>query len=377
MNQFRERWDMLQSESDQLIQEGESTRAGIERTAQESQRVVDVATHSREILDDLDKKFDKCSGLTKLDSEFLFLATALQVIRQYVLARFPERMDDQTAAKNTLGHVEEHSNRRHRYYHPSLEEILTNPVPFDANINAKGALAGGGSLGHRVTAIGHDPILGLVFGTANIATSTLTNNRFESYHITTVNKRDYFKNRAQTPLVLSRTKDRLLHEGMEGKQIVGVSLFKEIIHLKSDLNTKKSLPLPLFSVIDARLASYLAECGLDMANVVTIGKQASYSILINTLIAMLHGAFYDDSMDRHLYEARTRKILMYSNLIASTSNLIFVGGNMICGNESAIKLLDVGGLIITVYRVATDTEFIRKLKAEFIEKEFFDMISGT
>ena len=84
-----------------------------------------------------------------------------------------------------MGHGAEHSNRHHNYYNPSLEEIITNPVPFDANIGADGALCGGGQMGHRVTAIGHDPLLGLIFGTANIATATLTTSSFESYHIYT------------------------------------------------------------------------------------------------------------------------------------------------------------------------------------------------
>ena len=55
-------------------------------------------------------------------------------------------MDDKTAAQNAWGHFEEHSNRHHRYYNPSLDEIITNPVPFDANIGANGALAGGGHM---------------------------------------------------------------------------------------------------------------------------------------------------------------------------------------------------------------------------------------
>ena len=36
-------------------------------------------------------------------------------------------------------------------------------------------------------------------------------------------------------------------------------------------------------------------------------------------------------------------ILMYSNLIASVSNVIWVGANAVAGNESAWKDLDVGG----------------------------------
>lgn len=344
----------------------------------ESRRVQGVASNSSKILDDLDKQFERCTGLTSLDVSVLFFATALQIVRQYCLTQFPQRLDDQTAAKNTFGHTEEHSNRSHKYYNPSAEEILTNPVPFDANIGAAGALAGGGSMGHRVTAIGHDPILGLVFGTANIATSTLTNNHFESFHIgTNTNNRDYFKAHADTGLMLSKTGDKLINQGAEGKTIVGVSLMKEIVHLNSDIMTKHSLPLPVISVVDPQMASTLAEHGLDMANVVNVGKQATYSTLINTLVAMFHSLFYDKSIcDRRLYEVRTRKILSYSNLIATCSNLIYIGASSYLGNENALKNLDIGGLMVTIYRVTTDHEFIRKVKEEFIEREFLDMIRG-
>lgn len=377
--EFRKRLNNIYTEIDAAASTEKKIINDMQCIANETHRVAEVAAHSDEILDDLDRQFEQYTGLTSLDVSFLFLATALQIVRQYVFTKFPERMDDQTAAKNTFGHGEEHSNRIHRYYNPSLEEVISNPVPFDANIGANGALAGGGRMGHRVTAIGHDPILGLFFGTANIATSTLTNNLLQSYHITTRDNRDVFRNRADTGLLLSKTKDKLLHEGILGKQIIGVSLLKELIHLRSDLNTKHSLPIPLVSVVDARMASNLAERGLDMANVVTGGKQAIYSILINTMIAMLHGLFYDESgeMDRKIYEVRTRKILSYSNVIASASNLIYVGVNAGLGNESALKSLDIGGLIVTVYRVVTDKKFIRKAKREFIEQEFLDRIRGS
>lgn len=48
-------------------------------------------------------------------------------------------------------------------------------------------------------------------------------------------------------------------------------------------------------MIDASKASELAERGLDMSNIVTVGKQAAFSALINMLIAMFHGLFYDES----------------------------------------------------------------------------------
>lgn len=372
----------LQEERRRLKNETDIIFDDMQRTIDETDRVADVAHNARQILMDIDQKFQSCTGLKKMDIGFLFVAVALQVVRQYVLTKFAERLDAQTAAKRTKKIFGEGNyERTHTYYNPSLEEIkYSHHVPFDAYIGANGALAGGKQMGHRVTALGHDPILGLVIGTANIATSTLTNKEFESYHIY-VNKsnRDYFRNRANTWLVFSKTKDKLLNEGLDGKKKVGASLAKEIWHLQTDLHTKNSLPFPVISAVDAELAADLAKRGLDMSNMVTVGKQAGLSVLINTLISMIHGLLYDESVDynRNVYEVRTRKILSYSNFIASASNLIYVGGSVSAGNKEALRNLDIGGLIVTVYRIATDAAFIRKLKREFVEQEFFARIRGT
>lgn len=351
----------------------DNTVSDLQRGYEEAARVKNVVENTRKILDELDEQFCRKTGLTKVDMAFLFTAIGLQIARQYLLTQFPQRLDDQSAAKGTFGHGEEHSDRHHRYYNPSLDEIITNPVPFDANVGADGALSGGGKMGHRVTAIGHDPLLGLIFGTANIATSTLTTMTFDSYHISTNdNKRDYFKNHARTDLVFSHTVDKMINQGMEGKTIIAMSLIKEIIHLKSDINTKHSLPLPVVSAINPKLASELASYGFDMANVVTVGKQASYTMLINSMIAMVHGLFFDGGsvMDRKLYAVRTRKILSYSNLVATSSNLAVVA------ITKDIQKLDLGGLAVTIYRLITDAKFIRQVKEEFIFGSYKDMIMG-
>ena len=356
-----------------IVNNLDNTICDLQKGSDETARVREIVGNTRLILDDLDEQFCKRTGLNKVDATFLFVAIGLQIARQYLLTKCEERPDDQTAANSTKGHEDEHSNRHHRYYNPSLEEIETNPVPFDANIGANGALSGGGRLGHRVTAIGHDPVLGLIFGTANIATATLTTSSLASYHIyTNGNNRDAFRNKARTDLVLSYTMKKLLNSGMEGKIIVAQSLIKEIVHLKSDVNSKNSLPLPGISLIDPKLASDLANYGLDMANVLNVGKQATYAAMINMLIAMIHRLFFDGSsdMDRKLYEVKTRKILSYSNLVASSSNLAVVA------LTRDFKLLDIGGLGVTIYRLITDTKFIKQVKEEFIFGSYRDMIMG-
>lgn len=357
-------------QADEIVFHKAETR--MDTLIRESHRVADVAHNAEQVLHELNDQFSKQTGLTKPDIVILLIAVGLQIARQCLLTKFPQRMDDQTAAKATHGHIEEHSNRQHRYYAPSLNEIITNPVPFDAFDNSNGALRGGGKMGHRVTAIGHDPLLGLIFGTANIATATLTTNDFRSFHIgTNTSGRDFFKCNARTDLVLSRTGEKLMHSGSSGKRIVGASLLKEIIHLKTDLNTKHSLPLPGLTMCP-NLANELVSYGLDMANVVTIGKQVTFAALINTLVAMFHRALFDgnDRMEKKLYEVRTRKILCYSNLIASSANLVGVAFT------NNVAMLDLGGIAVAIYRLISDMKFIRQVKYEFVFGSFHQMIQG-
>ena len=81
---------------------------------------------------------------------------------------------------------------------------------------------------------------------------------------------------------------------------------------------------------------------------------------------------------------RTRKILSYSNLIASASNLIAVAVmgavSVLTANpgpgKNALRYLDVGGLAVTIYRIVNDRKFIKQVKQEFLEKEFYNLVMG-
>lgn len=317
-------------------------------------------------LDRIDKEFSEKTGLNHVDMGFLVTATALQCIRQYFLTPFRERVDDQTAANSTKGKDKEHSDRVHKYYKPSLEEVISNPVPFDANIGAQGSLKGAGKLGHRGATPGHDPLLGYIFGTANIATSTLTNYKMESFHIKTAAGKDVFKEHANTIKVFEEVFNKLKSDDPRyGRIVVGASLVKEFIHLKSDIGSKNSLPLPIIGTLNPSMASKLAEYGFDAANMVDFGKQVSLSILINTIIAMIHGLYGSfiekpNPEEHKLFEVRTRKILLYSNLIASSSNLIY----SILSEDW--RHFDLGGLAVTLYRIFSDTKFIHNVRVEFL-----------
>ena len=335
----------------------------IDEVKSELSHAIYVAKHSDEIINTADEEFDKYTAFTKVDWIFLGLATTLQIVRQYVLTPFAERLDDQTAAKQTSGHIKEHSNRSHRWYHPSIDEIISNPVPFDAMQGSKKFGAGLSGTTHRTRALGHDPILGYVFGTMNILTSTLTTSNFLSYHIKTAeNKRDYLSNPAKTSLVVKYSAQRVIDEGWEGKEAFASAFLKEFIHLKSDVKTKDGLPFPGISVYDADLARKLANYGLDVQNIATIGKQASLSIIINYLISMLHRLCMPDDIDEKMYAAKTRKVLMFSNLAATSSNLVYTAVSQ------NYKKLDIGGSVVAIYRLLSDSKFITDLRMEFRNK---------
>jgi len=105
----------------------------------------------------------------------------------------------------------------------------------------------------------------------------------------------------------------------------------------------------------------------------SLSRSASMSIFINAIIGGVHGLFYDESLysSRDIYEVKTRKILSCSNLIASSSNIIY------CALSKEFTKLDVGGFIVTIHRLINDTDFINEIKAEYILGNFNEMIKGN
>lgn len=271
---------------------------------------------------------------------------------------------------------------------PTYEKIIRNLVSF---YHKKFDLGLSG-LNHRIKTLGHDPLLGLIFGTANIATSTITiNPGFESYHIITGQNQlnrslDKIAYRANTYKVFEYTKNAILFEGKEGKEKIAYSLVKEVVHLASDVQSTSSLPLPGISALSVETAQSLATWGLDFGNAIKFGEQAVFCELINSLVGYYHMLFYDRSIDgsKKLYMVRTRKIIRYSNIISSLSNVICVAFSTLAGIETINKRaitkslgnLDVGGFLITVYRILNDRKFKNEIKKEFIKEGFKDVVMG-
>ncbi|MEQ3306513.1 hypothetical protein AAA294_03395 [Fusobacterium varium] len=326
---------------------------------------------------DIEREFCLKTSLNMRDIRFLFFALALQITRQFLLTgKLGESFDkndrlphDDKKIKEEVKkeqvqykkkNEEKKVNKSKKGYRTWLEIAMTQKVPYDAMRNSTEQKLGLNGSNHRVLTLGHDPILGWIFGTLNIITDTMTLTNFQSYKI----------NLKGLIIEESIPTFHIFKDGfesiMEDQYRLPAAIFAQGIHLKSDQFTKMGLPVPILGIFSEEVAGELYKKNYDslcaFRDVKTIGSQAILSIFVNTIIGLVHGLYYDgkNEEERKLYEIKTRKILLYSNIIASTSDIIY---NYVTQN---IKSLDIGGLGVTIFRIVSDINFINSIKREFL-----------
>ena len=386
--------EQLKEKRQRIRSNTEITLENMHMITSESLRVANVAHHSKELLEDLDREFELQTGLDGIDIKFLFLATALQIGRWVTIAMLNQKVSDKVKNSrlkhddSSIKAMERDARDKYKAKHDgkwehnksqkyrSWLEIVYDGVPFDISTGSTkfGVNMEGGY--HRIHTLGHDPVLGWIFGTMNILSDTITLEDYRTYKISAKPKHWEYKTTVLDGFRMA------IESIKEDDKRLPAAIFAEALHLKSDMFTKLGLPVPILETFDAELAGKLYRSNYDslclMKDIAVVGTQAVSAILINMVISLIHGLFYNSKQyaTREIYEVKTRKILLYSNLIASASNLIWVGGNAVAGNENAIKDLDIGGLMVTMYRLINDTKFIQQVKEEFILGGFNKMIQG-
>ena len=332
-------------------------------------------------LENINREFQRYTALDGVDLSIMIVAAALQTLRWVLMPEIGKTIDKTTRITADEGDeivkrlkkefVEKHENwtakkkqqgRRLREQEgKTWKEIIFSGVPYDAIKGSKKVLKVGLSgTTHRYRTLGHDPILGWIFGTSNILTDTLTLNNLVSYRVENGN----VTNRSLLiPQLLCETSNQI--QGSKYK--LPAAVFRQALHYKSDMYTKDGLPVPLLGVFNETLAGKLYSNQYDFLCFVRDSKiegiSVILSILINMVIGLIHGLYYDEKCDgeRDLFEVRTRKILLYSNILASTGN---VAVTLITKNA---KMLDIGGLLVTISRLYTDARFIARAREAFIQ----------
>lgn len=336
----------------------------------------------KEINDDF---AEKTSIRNKLDMRFLAIATALQVTKALLFplvadkVGYGEKFDKTTRlAENDKSILLEEKKTRDAYKNKKLEqghqagewtEMLYRTPPYDIT---RGSPAIGVNMEgryHRIHTLGHDPVLGWLFGTSNILTDVVTLDTFVSYKV------------ARNPMII--TPERVPFVSLFGMTISKIkedplnlpaALVAQGVHLKSDAYTKCGLPVPILETFSPDFAGKLYKNQYDALcfsrDLKVVGTSAVISVLIDMIIGLTHALFYNKDQDgtKHMFEVRTRKILLISNTIATSSNIIYAA---VTENP---KALDIGGLLVTIMHLFSDTRFMLNVKKEFIEDRLYEKI---
>lgn len=331
-------------------------------------------------LDTINKEFSRQTSLiNKTDLSFLAIATALQVTKALLFPYISARTGYGSGFDpgKRMAHNDKSIEQKHKEANDAFKEkkladnkgkngywinILYQTPPYDITRGSPAAgiqLHGGG---HRLYTLGHDPILGWFFGTLNILTDIITTNDFLSRRV------------QRNPMIILPGNVPITTMIQEGQEMIAAdrlnlpaAIFAQAQHLKSDEFTKAGLPVPVLSVINEQFASklykehYDALCFSRDAKIV--GVSFIISVLIDMIIGLTHGLFCDECVPKDIYEVRTRKILLISNSIASSSTIIHAG---ITSNP---KSLDIGSLLNTVAHLFLDIRFIARIKQEYIEAQ--------
>ena len=370
--------------------------SNIDTIISETNRVADIAHNSQKILDDLDREFEQQTGLNETDMAFLFVAVGLQCARILILnhmTRIQKAGSGNTLEaslhehqKTILGKLDNGIVDTARPYYAPLNQIITiKGVPYDATAfeNEKHPIFKGPNNtkggNHRFSTLGHEPIAGLVFGTANILTNTIT--CFTNPLVTT--NHVVYTDKFKSPKISSfcPTTHMLLAASSrvkDDKESVVAAIIKQIIHIGTDMFTPCGIQLPLVNLTLSKPEIEELTKEFGTGDLVKAGTGYSLATFIDLIIATVHGLLYDEKYcdTKDIYKIKTKKIIKYSNLIASTSNVIWVGVNMHIGNENAIRDLDIGGLLNTIRRMYSDKAFVRQIKEEFIFGGFNQLIHG-
>lgn len=330
--------------------------------------------------DQLADAFKNKTALTDLDLSILFFCGALQVLRWSVFSPETMKFDKASDPDDKIARAVNKAD----FIPPDVKELLTASVPYDAIERSARfkSIYGDFSTGiagtnHRYKTLGHDPIAGWIVGTANIATDTMTVNNgiigagngeklfnldadailrewYPSYHV----KNNEIDGKTHITKVFKWTTD----VAMDKPEILALSFLKQSIHMGSDFFTRQGLPLPVIGFLSPDAAGYLMGSNMRI-DLWSVSKGALFAVLINKVVEMFHRLWFDPMRDNaKLYEVRTLKIIMYSNILASFLNAGYVG---ITGD---FRKLDIGGIAVAVWRLLTDRKKIRKIRAEFIDR---------
>ena len=385
--------DELLARKNATVKALDNTISSLDDKQKEVKRLHSVAINTTNILNDLDEEFSKRTSLNRQDIAFLFAATALQCIRIYVINTLTKvepagagnekedllhKLQDRLLGKLNDGVP----TAPDAYYAPLMQICTARGVPYDAT-RFKGINHGFfKEANHRFATFGHDPIIGLILGTSNILTNTITCRTKVPLPIPITCHVEYDAN-LKNPCIgdicstietLKAASSRLDNDATS----IVAALIKQVIHIGTDLYTPCGIQIPGANLIlDNKYTEELTKY-ISAGDIIKFGMSYQIYNLINILISSVHMLTCPSTnhREKELYHVKTMKILEYSNIIATGSDVIIHAVQAYFGKAKALKEIDFAGLIGTIIMLFKDETIKRKIKGEFILGEYERIVVG-
>jgi hypothetical protein len=394
MRKYRKLSEKINRQFENIISKSEEVNRNMEEFVEINNSILDNFENLDKIVEDIDKEFAEKTGiLNKKDQIFLWTAVALQVLRIYIISEITkiesagkgklEKTLKKVQKEKIFKNFQKTEDTINREYRASLKQILTDKVPYDVTAGGRKFKLFKGA-NHRFATLGHDPVLGYVFGTANILTNTITAVGLVTYHIqyNEIYGNPEITKLASTVLMFLKVGERI----KEDKIAVALALIKQVIHIGTDLYTPKGIQIPGANLVLSKKNAENLTKYISTGDIIKVTSSAIIAMVINFITSILHNLLYNetDDISRELYNVRTQKILKVSNIIAESLNIVYVGANIGIGiytkNGTLIKegleRIDLGGYIVAVHQLVKSSSIQEKIRREYLENRLYDKFLG-
>ena len=197
----------------------------------------------------LNEQYNQIHRMDAVDVAIAASAGLLAAAVDILLVGIPQRTHDGLKAGPLSDYIRDYFDKR---FPPDEMEKLAgskvSKVPYDAqdNRNTATRVEGLSAYYHRLLSLGHDPLLGFVFGVSDILTGRMT----------TIDK-----NGGVVSQVMECYADRREAD-------IFAAIAKQVIHLKSDVTTSMGLPAPLMGLFNLMQFGSIGEEEQTVAEIV-------------------------------------------------------------------------------------------------------------
>ena len=197
----------------------------------------------------MNEEFNQIHHLDKVDVAIGALAGIVGVAVDILMVGIPEKTPEGLKAGPLSNYIRDYFDRK--FPEEEMQKLANSKeskVPFDAQDNRHTTIRveGLSAYYHRLLQLGHDPVLGFVFGVADILTGRMT----------TIDK---------TGKVVSQVMEN--YADRKETEIFR-ALAKQIAHFKSDVTTSMGLPAPFMSIFNLLQFGNIGEYDQTIAEIV-------------------------------------------------------------------------------------------------------------